>query len=121
MIEKILYTAVGNYISSFEMWFRLVTVLARKYWPFWVSVLVSDISQSSGFGRTLVWIVSSYFEWNAATVAYILGKASMSIARIEHFVYSGPEEQFQSWLGPKFPFLLGFCVRMIYLSSPKRL
>ena len=91
------------------MWFRLVThtVLARKYRPSWVS----DLNQSSGFGRTLVWIVSSYFEWNAATVPYILGKASMSIARIEHFVNSGPEERFQSWLVLKFNFLLRFCVK----------
>ena len=85
-------------------WFWLVTrtVLAQKYWPSWVS----DLNQSSGFGRTLVWIVFSYFEWNAATVPYILGKASMSIARIEHFVNSGREEQFQTWLVPKFNFFL---------------
>ena len=74
------------------------------YWPFWASVPILDLNQSSCFVHTLVWIVSSYFEWNAATVPYILGKASMSIARIEHFDNSGPEEQFQSWLVPKIQF-----------------
>ena len=101
------------------MWLRLVSVLVKKYWPFWASVPILDLNQSSGFGRILVWIVSSYFEWNAATVPYILGKASMSIARIEHFVDSSPEEQFQSWLRSKFIFLLGFCVKTIYISIPK--
>ena len=36
------------------MWFRLVTVSARKYCPFWVWVSVSYLNQNSGFGRRLV-------------------------------------------------------------------
>jgi hypothetical protein len=28
--------------------------IGRKYWPIWVSVLVLDQNQNSGFGRTLI-------------------------------------------------------------------
>ena len=35
------------------MWFRLVTISDRKYWPFWISVLILDLNQNSGLGRSL--------------------------------------------------------------------
>ena len=36
------------------MWFLYpFTVLAEKYQPIWVSVLVLDLNQNSGFGHTL--------------------------------------------------------------------
>ena len=53
MMEKIL-NGIGKYISSFEMWVWLVTVSARKYQPFWVSVSISDLNQNSGFSLTLI-------------------------------------------------------------------
>ena len=52
MMEKIPHTT-GNYVSPFEMWFRLVTVQAQNYQLFLVSVSVLDVNQNSGFGGTL--------------------------------------------------------------------
>ena len=46
MMEKIPHD-VGNYVSPFEMWIRLVTILAQKYPSFWVLVLLSDLNQNS--------------------------------------------------------------------------
>ena len=52
MIEKIPHT-IGNQIFPLKCGFGIGYGIGRKYQPIWVSVLVSDRNQNSGFGRTL--------------------------------------------------------------------
>ena len=54
MIEKIPHT-IGNYIFSLKCGFGIGYGIGWKYQPIWVSVLVLDLNQNSGFGRTLVY------------------------------------------------------------------
>ena len=51
MMKKIPLT-IGNQIFSLKCGIGFGT--GRKYLPFWVMVSVSDLTQNSGFGRTLI-------------------------------------------------------------------
>ena len=45
--------ASGNYILLLKHGFSIGYVIGRKYQSIWVWVLVLDLNQNSGFGRTL--------------------------------------------------------------------
>ena len=47
-----------------------VMVSARKYRPIWVSVLVSDLNQNSGFGRTLMYLPFIWFTLSSHSQKY---------------------------------------------------
>ena len=53
MIEKMPYN-IGIQIFPLKCGFGITYGIGQKYWLIWISVLVSDLNQNSGFGGTLV-------------------------------------------------------------------
>ena len=46
-------SCIGNYILPLKCSLGIGYCMGQKYLPIWVSVLVSDLIQNSGFGCTL--------------------------------------------------------------------
>ena len=51
-------------VTTLKCGFGICYGIGRKYWPIWVSVLVLDLNQNSGFGRTLIQAI------NVACITY---------------------------------------------------
>jgi hypothetical protein len=51
MLENIPHISVNRFSLCYEV--SVLATIDRKHQPIWVSVLVSDLNQNSGFGCTL--------------------------------------------------------------------
>ena len=72
MIEKIPHT-IGNLIFPLKCGFSIGYGIGRKYLPIWVLVLVSDLNQISGFGRTYTTLLSlcCHMKWQFDRIFFI--------------------------------------------------
>ena len=70
MMENIPHT-IGNWRLPLKCGFGIGYGIDRKYRPIWVSVLVSNLNQNSGFGRTLCTVSMNHSHYDSIKIEKI--------------------------------------------------